>query len=106
MTRSEMINNNAWLGKFIALHEIGRYSLVEYKSKLFDGCTPKIPTEYAEKSSFSAYIDGQPINTSFSSLEEAIVGAIAYKYDGCNTKADTYFFKAILPYPTELFNID
>jgi len=40
-------------------------------------------------------VDGKDTARSNISLESAIVEAIAYKYDGCNSKAGYYFDKMI-----------
>jgi len=96
-TKTEMIKGCAWLGQFVDFHTLGEYSIVEYKPTTFDGCSPKIPKQYEKESNFHPYINGQDTNTSYNSIEEAIVGAIAYKYDGGNTRAHEYFMKSIKP---------
>ena len=40
-------------------------------------------------------IAGDSINHSFYTLEEALVYCIAYKYDGCSTRAVEYFFGGV-----------
>jgi hypothetical protein len=96
-SKSEMIKSCAWLGKFVASHELGEYFIVEYKPTAYDGCSPKVPKRYEDESNFHPFINGKDTNTSYVSIEAAIVGAIAYKYDGGNTRADQYFLKAIKP---------
>ena len=44
---------------------------------------------------FHPFIDGRDTNQSYHSLEAALVGVIAYKYEGCNHHADTYFIIAL-----------
>ena len=92
-----MIQSVAWLGRYVQTHEIGEYTIVEYKGKVYENSTPKVPTQYEEDSSFAPFINGRRICSSYETLDEAIVGAIAVKYDGGNTRADTYFMKAIKP---------
>lgn len=95
MDRTEMLNSVAWLGQTVMIHEIGEYAFVEYKPKVFEEGNQKIPTEYNQNSNFAAFINGKGIGRSYESLDAALVGAIAYKHDGANTKADHYFMKAI-----------
>lgn len=74
-------------GKVIGIHEIGDYSIVE---TLFYDRKEKVSiVEY-----FS-YANGRSTGHAFPSLDEALVYAISYKYDGRNTKADQYFCKGI-----------
>ena len=96
-SKDEMIKGCAWLGKFVDFHTLGEYSIVEYKPTAFDGCNPKVPHQYETESNFHPYINGQDTNTSYDTIEKAIVGAIACKYDGGNTRADVYFMKSIKP---------
>ena len=44
---------------------------------------------------FSTYINFERTGFSYNSLEKAITGAIAYKYDGANSQANKYFWKMI-----------
>ena len=40
---------------------------------------------------FHPYVDGEDCNCSYESLDAALIGAVARKHDGINTKMDTYF---------------
>ena len=95
--KNEMIKSCAWLGEFVEFHTLGEYSIVEYKPTKYDGISPAIPKQYDTESLFHPFINGTDTNTSYETLEKAIIGAIAYKYDGGNTRADEYFFKSITP---------
>lgn len=97
VTKEQMIERCGWLGTFVAYHSIGIYSIVEYKAKVFDGdgVGLKSPREYEKKSSFSSFVNGQSTNYTHHSLEASIAHAIAYKFDGANTRAGEYFIKSI-----------
>lgn len=75
------------------LHVIGKYTIVEYRRD----CSNMIQSEYWPEHGtvcFHPYIEDRDTNHSCSSLEEAIVLAIAIDRDGLNTRAHTYFMKA------------
>lgn len=82
-------------GRIVKFHEIGEYLIVEAKDTLFDGCSPAIPRQYEVESSFHGYSNGDDHCRSYSSLDEALVGLVALKHDGLNTRADRYFMKMI-----------
>lgn len=44
---------------------------------------------------FSSYVNFERTGFSYNSLEKAITGAIAYKYEGANSQANKYFWKMI-----------
>lgn len=94
MTKAQMMEDTKWLGQFCAFHEIGEYSIVEYKPKMFIDGTQKIPVEFDEESNFTPFLKGRRLNVSYGSLDEAIVGVIAFKYEG-NSRAGQYFIKMI-----------
>lgn len=91
MTKEEMIKKSAWLGQFVAFHQIGEYSFVEYRSTVFEGCSPVVPRQYEKKSSFTAFINGRSTSTSYNSLDEALAGTIATKWGGGNSQAGYNF---------------
>lgn len=47
------------------------------------------------KVSYHVYIDFRDTNTSYETMDSALVGAIGYKYEGGNGKAAGYFMKMI-----------
>ena len=75
-------SNFTW-GTVIKVHTLGEYDIVEYLH--IDG----------GDISFKPFINGLSYPRSYGNLEQAIIGAIATRYDGGNTKADTYFLRAI-----------
>lgn len=93
--KAEIIKDGFTWGKLVRFHEIGKYLIVEFKGIKFDGVSPVTHREYENKSSFHPYYIGYDFNTSYESLDSAIVGVIAMRHDGHNTKADRYFMKAI-----------
>ncbi len=72
-----------WLGKIERVHNIGEFSFLEYKDFT------------DQKSHFSIYINELSIGISAESLDFAMVEAIAFKYDGCNSQASYYFSKMV-----------
>lgn len=71
-------------GQVIETHTIGEYQIIEAVEKGSNS-----------KRLFSAYLNFKSISCSYYSLDEALVGLLAYKYDGCNSRADGYFCKMI-----------
>ena len=71
-----------WLGTVQQIHEIGEFAFVEYENK------------YGEKG-FSIFIQGESTGHGDSTLESALAGAIAYKYDGPNSQAAHFFMRMV-----------
>jgi len=95
----EMLNDFPW-GKIVKVHSIGDIDIIEYiEGRRFNAGRGKI-TE-GGTTEFYPYIDGRDTNTSYLTLDRAIVGALGRKYDGANSQAADYFFKmvgmAVLP---------
>lgn len=84
-TLSEARKCFGWLGRVIAVHEIGRYALVEYADK------------QTGASRFGGVIDGKPTSHSYDSIEHAMVGCVAIAAEGPNGSAADYFFRMIAP---------
>lgn len=57
----------AW-GRVVAFHEIGRYTLIEYQ---------RLSDELDVKTAFHVYVDGKSTSQSASSIESALIHAIA-----------------------------
>lgn len=91
MNRFEMVDSITWLGKFVASHEIGDYLIVELE-EVDHNKSSKPPTG---KHLFHVFINGEDTSNSLLSLDEALVFAVARKYDGLNTWAHLYFCKGI-----------
>ena len=90
MTEHEMRENTRWLGRFVAFHSIGPYAFVEYHPRKRDGCTVTKAID-TEITNFSAFVHGQSTHESFENLDSALAGAIAYRQEGANHRADLYF---------------
>jgi hypothetical protein len=80
-------------GELVKIHRFFDYAIVEYHPPVYkDGHdTGKIDTACH----YHIYIDGKDCSRSYEDFDSAIVGCIAYKYDGINTRADGYFMKMI-----------
>jgi transcriptional regulator with XRE-family HTH domain len=70
-----------------------RYTFVQYR---FDKSS-MASSDYSDHGStfYQAYVDGRNTSHSFSTLDEAVVFAVAYRAEGPNTQAATYFMKMI-----------
>src|SRR5690349_19058674 len=83
-------NNPAhWLGPVVGACEIAEYGFVEYRQLDFHN-GPNYGKETG-RTAFSVYINGYGIGRSAGSMDEAMVIAIAYKRDGCNSQAARFF---------------
>ena len=78
-------------GKVVAVHTIGEYDIVEYKRWTYENGSMVYPRVPQVSSSFHPYINGKDTHRSFDMMEKALVGAIAYRYDGCNSQAGSMF---------------
>lgn len=81
-------NECKWLGTIVQTHCIGDFQFVEYISEIKGNSD-------IGKHCFSACINFEKTSRSYYSLESAMIGTIAYKYDGANSKAGGYFEKMI-----------
>lgn len=70
-------------GKIEDVHTVGDYQIIEYTSKS------------DKRRSFHVYLNFRDTNVSYSSLDEALAGAIAYKYEGPNSRAAMYFVRML-----------
>lgn len=97
-TDLEALKNGGWFtwGTVQQIYEIGPYAVVESIDWQMDGKSFKIG-KWSDDGphSFHGYVDGRTMGQSFSSLDSAIVGCIAYKHDGPNTQAGYFFCKMI-----------
>jgi len=80
-------------GKIVKIHEIGEYMILEYHPRITVGCV--VTNDLTDATEFHPYINGKDTNTSYKSLDHAMVGAIAIKHEGGNTRADVYFCRMI-----------
>ena len=81
-------------GELIKIHSIGEYNIVEYYEWERDGIRVLTGKPTQEKG-YSCYVDGHSIGQGTDSLDSAIVICIAYKHDGYNSQAVTFFMKMI-----------
>lgn len=86
-----------WQSVIVAVHRIGEYAFTEYADRDFrGGPNPSYGMPTGEMC-FSGYINGRSVSHSWGSLDEALVGIVAYKRDGCNSQAGYLFIKATVP---------
>lgn len=88
-----IINKYVW-GPVITVHTIGIYDIVEHHPSIIEDGRGTGKYDH-KKSQFHPYIDGNDTCHGYDTLEEAIVGAIAQKFDGLNSQAAYYFSKMI-----------
>jgi hypothetical protein len=86
----QAVDDCGWLGPIIAIHTIGQYDIVEH----WHNPASNDPDRNTYRC-FSPFIDGKRTGCSFNSMDEALVGAIARRHDGANTRADLYFVRGI-----------
>jgi len=84
-----------WGSEIIAVHCIGEYAFVEYADRDFSS-GPNYGKETGAHC-FSQFINGHSLSHYAHSLDGALVEAIAYKRDGCNSQAGYLFMKATRP---------
>ena len=76
-------------GELIKIHTIGEYDIIEYFDKDEDGKTT-ITIQ------FHLYVFNEDTCRSYDSLDEALLGAIAYKYEGSNCHHLVEYIKRML----------
>jgi len=99
----DVMEGNGWehyfWGKVEEVHRIGDYGVIQYVCNhgKEDGNVYFHPVlwtgQYKEHHGNQWY--WEDTNMSYPSLESALVGVIAYKYDGLNSQAASYFCKMI-----------
>lgn len=77
----DLIQREYSWGNVIKIHCVGEYQIVEATKD--------------DKSHWHGYINYKDTNTSYYSLDSALVGCIGRKYEGGNGKAAMYFCKMI-----------
>lgn len=82
-------------GESIKMHEIGPYAILEFHPWKRNGSTVLSGEPATEKTNFHAWVDGQDTAHGFESLDAALAGCIAYKHEGSNHRADSYFMKML-----------
>lgn len=89
-------SSSFWLGPVVGYHEIGEYGFLEYLETDFNHLGPRYG-QLTGCNKFSIYINGHSTSRSASSLDEALIVAIAFKRDGCNSQAARFFLRATEP---------
>jgi hypothetical protein len=87
-------NGFTW-GEVTKIYDIGIYIICEYHPWKCEGVTIKTGDADYTTINFHSWVNGRDTCHSSASLEEAITGAIAYKFDGANSQAAYYFMKMI-----------
>lgn len=108
-------------GPITAVHVVGPYVIVESHPCISEGCTvtnrvnprefrfhPFIEIDFLDPEAHtwvknpnrnekkgSAGVAYTDTNHSFHTLDEALAGAIAYRQEGCNHRADGYFIRSM-----------
>jgi hypothetical protein len=95
-TNLDQLKNKAeytW-GNIIKIHEMPDYAIIEYHPWIVKGVTvTRIGNE--DKIMYAGYVKGKCINETWNTFDDAIIGCIAYKYEGPNHMAEYYFTKMI-----------
>jgi len=97
-TDLENINKNGFYftwGEVVEIISMKNYSFVVYHPWKSNECNVYMHDPDYTRFQYNGYIDGKSISRGWNSLEAAMVGIVAYKLDGPNTKADRYFMKMI-----------
>lgn len=80
-------------GKVIHTHLVGDYAIVEYIPSQASNVSDEDYAEQIAKHPRMFHIEGA--SRSYHSLDAALVGCVALKHDGINTRADGYFMRMI-----------
>lgn len=72
-------------GEIVKIHSINDIDVIEY-----------LPDpENRHRKQFHVFVDGEDTSSSYDTLDEAVIAAIAWKYDGLNSQAAFYFCRMI-----------
>jgi hypothetical protein len=82
-------------GSVIKIHTIGEYSFIEYHPWKCEKGDVLVGTIYESATYFHIYISGRDTCNDATSLDDAMVMAIAFKHDGPNSQAAGFFMKMI-----------
>lgn len=81
LTDNEIKQDFSKSGRIQNLYRILDYIIVEYQDEI--------------KTYFAVYVNKKLTNELYDTIEEAMVGAVAYKYEGPQSQALKYFFKMV-----------
>lgn len=82
-----------WLGEFQQAHQIGEYGFVEYRP--WDRIDSAMPRTLLDTCHYLIFVGGKDIGRIADSLDMAFIVAVAYKHDGQNSHAATYFARMV-----------
>jgi hypothetical protein len=81
-------------GNIVKWYEIGPYVIAEFHPWIYkNGCGTGIP--HKTKKEFHGWIKGKDTCNGWHTLEAAMVGIVAYKLEGCNSRAGEYFMRMV-----------
>jgi hypothetical protein len=80
-------------GRLVKVHRIGDYQVVEFNPEKSEREPGEYP--YEDTTEYHPYVAGVDTMWSFGSMDAALVGAIAYKNEGANSRAAQYFCKMV-----------
>ena len=81
-------------GPVIEVHQIANYTILEYLEDLSRYDQPELWYRHG-RTLYYVYVDGKSTNVSALSMDAALVGAIAYRRDGANSRAGDYFMRMV-----------
>ena len=97
------IDNFTW-GEVVSVHKVGVYEIVEFKPEVFKG--GRGTGKHHDYSHFHPYVNGRDISHSYPTMEQALIGAICYKYDGCNSDISRMVSRMLRQFKFEFINDD
>lgn len=93
----KVLDDFSW-GPVVNVFEVGPYLVFEYHPMIFEGSSGTGKYE-PKKTEFASYVmknrQWQDTHSGHETLEGALAHAIAYRFDGENTRADRYFLRRI-----------
>ena len=94
MTQIPTVGREFTWGQLIGVMQIGPYHVAEYYPWIYVNGRSKHTPDF-DKLMFHPYVEEKDTNHSYPSLDAALAGAIAYRQEGINHRADLYFIAAL-----------
>jgi hypothetical protein len=88
-------------GEVVRWYSAGPYVILEYHPWMVEGVTVRTGFMDPGAVSFHVWVNRRSTSEAFSSLDAALAGAIAYRNEGPNHRADFYFIQGIQVEPVE-----
>lgn len=82
-------------GSIIEIMDIGPYTIASYHPHKNDNGRISSQIIDVDRTQFHGWVDGENSHRAWLSLDEALVGLIAYRAEGPNSRAADYFKKMI-----------